>query len=96
MILKGIGNCTLQTETNVCKKKEFGDLGIPDLGNVTMCLLGSWIKRYIKDDGKIWKNIVDAKYNIDNPNIFYSQTVGVSHFWKGVMWAVQSVRFGYG
>jgi hypothetical protein len=60
-----------------------------------MCLLGSWIKRYIKDDGKIWKNIVDAKYNTKRPNIFCAQTMGVSQFSKGVMWAAQSVKFGY-
>src|SRR3954467_3050153 len=37
----------------VCLKKEFGGLGIPDLGNVNLCLLGSWLKRYIADDGKL-------------------------------------------
>jgi hypothetical protein len=59
------------------QKKEFRGLGVPDLGNVNLCLLGSWVKRYIKDDGKIWKNIVDAKYSTNNPNIFCSQAVGV-------------------
>jgi hypothetical protein len=37
----------------ICKKKKYGGLGVPDLGNINLCLLGSWIKRYCKDDGKI-------------------------------------------
>ena len=32
----------------ICKKKEFSGLGIPDLANVNLYLLGSWLKRYIK------------------------------------------------
>jgi hypothetical protein len=64
----------------VCKKKEFGGLGIPDLANVNLCLLSSWIKRYSLDDGKLWKTLVDAKYDTQNPNIFRSSTSGVSQF----------------
>ena len=45
----------------VCSKKGFGGLGIPNLKEVNMCLLGSWLKRYISDDGKIWETIVDHK-----------------------------------
>jgi hypothetical protein len=70
-------------------------LGIPDLANVNLYLLGSWIKRYSKDDGKLWKALVDAKYNTHNPNIFCSSTSVVSQFSKGVMWVVESVKFGY-
>jgi hypothetical protein len=51
-------------------KKEFGGLGIPNLRDVNLCILGSWIKRYISDEGKIWKNIVDKKYICHIPNIF--------------------------
>ena len=79
----------------VCKKKEYGGLGVPDLANVNLCLLSSWVKRYIHGDGKLWKTMVDAKYNTQNPNIFCSRTVGVSNFGKGVMWAVHSIKFGY-
>ena len=79
----------------VCKKKEFGGLGIPDLANVNLCLLGSWVSRYSRDDGKLWKQMVDSKYNTDRPNIFCSEKMGVSQFWKGMMWAAESVKFGY-
>jgi hypothetical protein len=48
----------------ICRKKEFGGLGIPDLANVNLYLLASWIKRYIQDDGKLWKTMVDYKYNM--------------------------------
>jgi hypothetical protein len=38
---------------------------------------------------------VDTKYNTSNPNIFCTSTDGVSQFCKGVMWDVESVKFGY-
>lgn len=41
----------------VCMKKEYGGLGVPNIRDVNLCLLGSWIKRYIKDEGKIWRSI---------------------------------------
>jgi hypothetical protein len=30
----------------VSQKIKFGDLGIPNLGDMNLCLLASWIKRY--------------------------------------------------
>jgi hypothetical protein len=38
----------------ICRRKEFGGLDIPDLANVNLCLLASWIKRYSQDDGKLY------------------------------------------
>jgi hypothetical protein len=40
-------------------KKEYGGLGIPDLKDLNLCLLGSWVKRFIKNEGKLWRGIVD-------------------------------------
>lgn len=31
----------------VCMRQEFGGLGIPNLHDLNICLLGSWVKRYI-------------------------------------------------
>jgi hypothetical protein len=33
--------------------KKYGGLGIPDLKDLNLCLLGSWVKRFIKDEGKL-------------------------------------------
>ena len=44
-------------------KKEFGGLGVPNLQDINLCLLGSWVKRYAEGDGKLWKKIVD-KYTL--------------------------------
>ena len=79
----------------VCMKKEFGGLGIPNLRDLNVCLLGSWIKRYTSGDQRLWKQIIDSKYNASSPNIFCSDVYGASTFWKGVMWAAQAVKFGY-
>jgi hypothetical protein len=36
-------------------KKEFVGLGIPNIRELNLCLLGSWIRRYSLDDNKIWR-----------------------------------------
>jgi hypothetical protein len=43
----------------------------------------------------LWKQIVDKKYSASSPNNFCSDSTVSSHFWKGVMWAAQAVKFGY-
>lgn len=79
----------------VSQKIEFGGLGIPNLADMNMCLLASWIKRYHLDNNKIWKKIIDHKYRTAEPNIFACPEVGVSPFWKGVLWAAKAAKMGY-
>jgi hypothetical protein len=79
----------------VTQKKEYGGLGIPNLSEMNMCLLASWTKRYNLNENKLWKQIVDIKYNINNPNIFSFNSTGASHFWKGVLWAAKAAKMGY-
>jgi hypothetical protein len=57
---------------NVSMCKEYGGLGIPNLRDLNICLLASWIKRYQADNGKLWKEVIDVKYRTDKPNIFYT------------------------
>lgn len=47
------------------------------------------------DGDKLWRHIIDSKYNTSNPNIFCSNTTGASQFFKGVMWAAQAAKMGY-
>jgi hypothetical protein len=75
-------------------KKRFKGLGIPELKYLNLCLLGSWVKRYISDEGRIWRNIVDNKY-CKQESIFYLDRDRASPFWKGVLWAAKAVKFGY-
>jgi hypothetical protein len=53
------------------------------------------VKRYSLDDGKLWKNLVDFKYNNNNPNIFTCSETGASNFWKGVLWAARVAKIDY-
>jgi hypothetical protein len=39
--------------------------------------------------------VIDYKYNVNNPNIFSSSLVGVSPFWKGVVWEAKAAKLGY-
>jgi hypothetical protein len=80
---------------HVTMKKEYGRLGVPDLRELNLCLLGSWITRYICDKDKIWKQLVDFKYKAESPNILCCKDSGASNFWQGVMWATKAVRLGY-
>jgi hypothetical protein len=79
----------------VSRKKEYGGLGIQNMRDFNLCLLSSWIRRYHFDNNKIWKMIVDYKYNL-SPNIFNAKPVHCSPFRKGVMWAASSARLGTG
>jgi hypothetical protein len=45
---------------HVSMKKEFEGLGVSNLRELNLCLLGSWIKRYSVIDGKFWKMLIDA------------------------------------
>jgi hypothetical protein len=76
-------------------KKENGGVGIPNLRDLNLCLLRSWGKRYPGDRDKIWRMLVDFKYNTKKPNIFTCKDAGVSNFWKGVLWATRVARMGY-
>jgi hypothetical protein len=55
----------------------------------------SWVGRYCRDEGKIWKELVDHKYRTKNPNVLCCMDVGASNFWQGVMCAARVVRMGY-
>jgi hypothetical protein len=67
-------------------KKKYGGLGIPELKDLNLCLLGAWVKRYIGDEGRLWRSIMDRKY-CSHGNIFYADRNNVSPFWKGVLMA---------
>jgi hypothetical protein len=70
-------------------------MGISNLQYLNLCLIGSWIKRYIQGEGALWKKVIDAKYNTRNPNILTCQDIHPSIFWKGVMCASRAVVVGY-
>jgi len=56
---------------SVSMLKEYGGLGIHNLSRVVnLCLLASWIKRYNVDGHKMWKQLIDFKYDTNNPNLF--------------------------
>jgi hypothetical protein len=80
---------------SVCMRKEFGGMGILNLQDLNLCLLGSWIKRYIQEEGTLWRKVIDSKYNTTDPNILCCHGAHPSTFWKGVMGAAEAVRFGY-
>jgi hypothetical protein len=69
-------------------------MGVQNLRDCNLCLLASWIKRYHLDVNKLWRKIVDSKYDLQ-PSIFHANLVACSPFWKGVMWAARAVKMGY-
>ena len=75
--------------------RDFGGLGISNLRELNMCLLGPWLKRYQTDNGKLWKEIIHFKYNTKDPHILCTSSNGASNFFKGVMWAGQAARMGF-
>jgi hypothetical protein len=75
--------------------KEFGDLGIPSLRDLNISLLASWLKRYSPDKEKLWKELLDFKYDTNKPNVFLAKTSEASNFFKGFMWAARAAKMGY-
>jgi hypothetical protein len=61
-------------------KKKYGGLGIPSLAEMNMCLLASWVKRYHLNHNKLWKQTIDHKNKVNEPNIFSCSPVGTSPF----------------
>jgi hypothetical protein len=45
----------------VLQKNEYGGLGIPNLAEMNMCILSTWIEWYHLDEDKLWKQIIDHK-----------------------------------
>ena len=68
---------------------------MPDLRDLNLVLLGSWIKRFLKDVGKLWYNIITQKYVRNAVNIFSLPHSNSSVFWRGVLWAAKALKFGY-
>lgn len=68
---------------------------MPNIRDMNLCLLASWIKKYNVDRDKIWKQITDFKYKTQIPDIFTCPSNIASPFLKGVIWASQVAKFGY-
>jgi hypothetical protein len=45
-------------------------MGIPNFRDLNLCLLASWVQRYYRAEGKMWKEIIDHKYVANSPNLF--------------------------
>lgn len=80
---------------SVAMCKEFGGLGVPNLRDLNIYLLASWLRRYEQDRHKLWTDLVDYKYNTQSTNIFQTKDTGASPFFKGFMWAAQVAKMGY-
>jgi hypothetical protein len=62
-------NYHLANWKSLAQKKELGGIWAPNLRDINLCLLASWIQRYQDSDNKLWKEIVDNKYHTSEPNV---------------------------
>jgi hypothetical protein len=60
---------------SLAQKKKFGDLNL--------CLLASWVQRYYDAESRLWRDIIDHKYNGCSPNLFCCNPRNASPFLKG-------------
>jgi hypothetical protein len=70
-------------------------LGIPDLRELNMCLLASWIQRYYDSEFKLWREIIDCKYSIE-PNVLCCVNRNASPFRKGCFGLLKQLRWTLG
>ena len=94
LISRGFGEKWVKWVMKIAQKKEVGGFDIPDMRNLNLSLLSSWIFRYGLQNDSIWVRIIDHKYNTSKPNVLCSDDTTASPFWKGVMWALQAARMG--
>ena len=92
---EGHGKIHLASWKLVNLQKKHGGMGVPDLRDLNLVLLGSWIKRFLKDVGKLWYNIITQKCVRNAVNIFSLPHSNSSVFWRGVLWAAKALKFGY-
>jgi hypothetical protein len=76
-------------------EKDFEGAEVPNLRELNIWLLGSWVMRYFVDKEKIWKQLIDFKYNLSRPNLFTYKDLGASNFWKTVIWVARVAKMGY-
>lgn len=79
----------------VSMKQEFGGLGIPNLHDLSVCLLRSWVKRFMIGEDWIWKNLLIQNTKILLLICSVVMLVELPIFWKGVVWVAKVVKFGY-
>jgi hypothetical protein len=73
----------LSNRYSLAYRKELGGLGIPDFRDLNLCLLASWVQRYYHAERKMWKGIIERKYNPNSSNLLCCDDRGSSPFWKG-------------
>jgi hypothetical protein len=93
--LKGKHKYHLSIWLSLAQKKEYGGIGVPDLRDLNLCLLASWIQKYQNSDSRLWKSIIDNKYHTNSLNILCCDDRNSSPFWKGVCWVAHAARMGF-
>jgi hypothetical protein len=53
-------------------EERFWGMGVPDLKDLNLCLIGSWVRRYIRDENRLLRSIIDKKY-CKHGNILFRQ-----------------------
>lgn len=79
----------------ISRHKEFGGMGVPNLRDVNIALLGSWDKKYFSGGNKNWRILLDHKYRTNKPNILWPNSNDGSPFWKRLTWALSATRRFY-
>jgi hypothetical protein len=54
--------------------------------SLNLCILASWVQRYYDVEGRLWRDIIDHRYNNYSPR-------NASPFFKGVMWATKAAKW---
>lgn len=73
----------LPNQETIGMLKEFGGFGIPNLRYLNAFLLAPQIKRYnIADSHRMWKQLVDHKYDSKSPTIFCNSIVAASQLFQ--------------
>ncbi|GAB4857205.1 hypothetical protein Ancab_040518 [Ancistrocladus abbreviatus] len=72
---------------DVCKKKIHGGLGIKDLRQFNIALVGKWWWRYLQEENRLWRRLLVAKYGDNSSGVCESSRndKSFSGWWRDVL-----------
>jgi hypothetical protein len=80
---------------SVSMLKDFGGLGVPNLRDLNICLLGSWIKRYQAGEGSSGKKLLTLNIELTTQIFFCTNDSNSFQSFKGFMWAAKAAKLGF-
>ncbi|CAJ2661595.1 unnamed protein product [Trifolium pratense] len=69
---------------SICLRKEYGGLGVRQLREFNLALLGKWCWRLLVDRGSLWFRVLEARYGVEGGRVKVGDRRG-SSWWREIV-----------